>query len=671
MPVSNEISISGPYTPNGSTASFPFEFKAASASEVVAVDGEGNIISAALYSVELDDDEGGQLVFGVAPTAIQYPVLFVVSDPAMTQPSDFDNAGPSFNPAALTRAIDRAAIRDLKQQRELDRALKVPFGETASPFPSIEALKGKSPAVDLTGEWYASAGGGADAGLRPDLASQVGASLISGARAEASVFPWIMRDWLGQRVDALSWIPADIRADIAIQDNGIDLAPYIQAALDEAPIGCDLYFGPGDWRVYSTLTVRRQMNLIGNGMRLQGYFGADTTSNLIDINIEEAVLGNTDARGMVLREMRAYFSNGGHSVCVVDNVAPMGGNLGMMFEHCGFAAPDTGTGSALEFVGVDVQKHLVLGGHMTNRVKFAGCADGVKLFAVLIDGHKTGVHLDSAEGAFRQIVERCIIVSRDGQIAVYNGSQVDILHNQLEQFPGYGANQLPQKCQLLVYPQTYGSRSINIIGNNFGGGGNCEVPIELRGGAGAVDDTFIDLNTFNPGSTGLDWRILDAAVRGTKIGPNNKLRGSRGGVVIDGGGVASANTENSLDLMSFSDLGSWTYGVWKTGADLSLPGTTTANTGFRFKKTFDDIVIFEGSISTSDNSGGVLLATLPPGFRPKRQTYQFFAGAGGSTTLRFDTNGQILGVGVPATGEIWLSGFTLPVKGRVKYDPGV
>lgn len=132
MPVSTESSISGPYTPNGATTDFAFDFKAVSAAEVVALDQDGAAISTALYSVTLDDDEGGTLSFSVAPTLAEYTQIYVVGDPALTQPSDFDNAGPSFNPAALTRALDRAAVRDLKQQRELDRAPKVAIG--ASPL---------------------------------------------------------------------------------------------------------------------------------------------------------------------------------------------------------------------------------------------------------------------------------------------------------------------------------------------------------------------------------------------------------------------------------------------------------------------------------------------------------------------------------------------------------
>lgn len=143
MPVSTESSVSGPYTPNGATTDFAFDFKATSADEVVALDQDGATISAALYSVTLDEDEGGTLSFSVAPALTDYTAIYVASDPALTQPSDFDNTGPSYNPAALTRALDRAAARDLKLRRELDGVLKAPFPSAFSNLPGASARKGK------------------------------------------------------------------------------------------------------------------------------------------------------------------------------------------------------------------------------------------------------------------------------------------------------------------------------------------------------------------------------------------------------------------------------------------------------------------------------------------------------------------------------------------------
>lgn len=171
MPVSSEISVTGPYSPNGSTTSFGFDFKAASAEEVVAIDGDGAVIPTTLYTVTLDGDEGGTLTFSVAPQAADYPTLYVVSEPELTQPSNFDNTGPSYNPAALTRALDRAAIRDLKLKREVDRSIRMPFGEVGGALPDAASRAGGYLGFNASGEPIATGGTGDDGSVRPDLAS--------------------------------------------------------------------------------------------------------------------------------------------------------------------------------------------------------------------------------------------------------------------------------------------------------------------------------------------------------------------------------------------------------------------------------------------------------------------------------------------------------------------
>ncbi len=226
MPVNSENSVSGPYYPNGVTKSFAFDFKAASINEVVAVDTAGNIISPAMYSVSIDDDDGGTLTFVTAPTAVDYPVIYVMSDPELTQPSDFDNAGPSFNPAALTRAIDRAAIRDLKIMRHVSRALLAPFGEDGLELPSAAARAGKFLGFGALGALLMLGGTGNDPDLRTAMADPAVGTLLMAFQAEGdNTVPMILRDAL-EAARTVEWYGA-------VGDNVTDDTAAIQAMIDD------------------------------------------------------------------------------------------------------------------------------------------------------------------------------------------------------------------------------------------------------------------------------------------------------------------------------------------------------------------------------------------------------------------------------------------------------
>lgn len=255
MPVTITDTVAGPFTPNGVTVAFPFTFKAVSASEVIVVDEAGTALSSALYSVALNAGEGGTVTFSVAPLLADYAAIYVVGDPALTQPSDFDNAGPSYNPAALTRAFDRAAIRDLKIQAELDRALMVPFGEAGHAIPSRASLIGKFLVGDAGGDLVPSTGTGADAGLRTDLAAVTGGALIGLPTRSLS-------SKLGDMPHFFDEIPGAKHAGILAGSNTDDVDGYIQTLLDLAlPVVM-----PKSGRVWigSTLNVPSYGGLVGN-----------------------------------------------------------------------------------------------------------------------------------------------------------------------------------------------------------------------------------------------------------------------------------------------------------------------------------------------------------------------------------------------------------------------
>lgn len=145
MTVPNTLTQNGPYFPNGSTAVFPFTFKAVSGGEVqfvrVNADTSETVISSSLYTVSLTDtgspsDTGGSLTFITPPAASALP-HFVRSNPDFTQEISFENERAFLAPV-MTEGLDRSAIRDLYMLGQIDRTLQVPTGETPIPVASMD-----------------------------------------------------------------------------------------------------------------------------------------------------------------------------------------------------------------------------------------------------------------------------------------------------------------------------------------------------------------------------------------------------------------------------------------------------------------------------------------------------------------------------------------------------
>lgn len=113
MPFNSTTISSGPYTPNGVTTNFPFFFLALSDDEVqvvmTAADGTEEILTSGFTIYDLNNPEGGLVVFNNAPVN-DGRTLTIRAVPLFSQPQDFDNQGP-YNPSEVNKALDRAAQR--------------------------------------------------------------------------------------------------------------------------------------------------------------------------------------------------------------------------------------------------------------------------------------------------------------------------------------------------------------------------------------------------------------------------------------------------------------------------------------------------------------------------------------------------------------------------------
>lgn len=124
----------GPFYPNGVTTNFPFTFEVAETGEVVAF-LNGEELDSSLFSVTLNDDGTGEVVFFTAPAGDGVTdELFLFSDPVFSQETSLNNQGPYFQ-STLEALIDRLAMRSLWLRDRVNRSLKLPVGESAPSFP--------------------------------------------------------------------------------------------------------------------------------------------------------------------------------------------------------------------------------------------------------------------------------------------------------------------------------------------------------------------------------------------------------------------------------------------------------------------------------------------------------------------------------------------------------
>lgn len=177
MTTSATEAVTGPYYPNGLTTQFPFDFKAVAADEVsvirVASDGTIAILPDADFAVVIAaDGEGGTVTMATAPANDGRP-LFVISEPSFEQQILFEDEGP-FNSAVLNPLADRGAVRDIWLRGQVQRSMRVPFGEDGPVLPTKGTRAGRFAAFDAGGDFYPASGTGADAALRVDLAANGG-----------------------------------------------------------------------------------------------------------------------------------------------------------------------------------------------------------------------------------------------------------------------------------------------------------------------------------------------------------------------------------------------------------------------------------------------------------------------------------------------------------------
>lgn len=406
-------------------------------------------------------------------------------------------------------------------------------------------------------------------------------------------------------------------------------AAAIQRAFDEAPVGSELYFPPGEYRITKPLFLRRQLNLYGSGARIRAEF--PDNSNLLTINVEDQV--NRDNRLQRIRGLRLHYVGGG-STLALTGVEPNLANIGLLIENNLITGAGEGPGYAVKLEGYATQ-HLTLRNNQIENGVYLNTTDGIVISENVIFGWKPAITLDLHPGAFQTRIMRNSLVARDGALIILNGSQVYFEHNTIEQFPGYGPNRGSRSASLVIAPRTVGSRHIRLVSNNFGGGDNVAISILVDGDC---QDLFIDHNVFNFTASGADIRLTGPAVAWTRIGPNNSLRAS---------GRRRTQQQGREGKLEVEDRGTGTYGVrkpivaaagWRASPDASL------------EVSLDGQLRCWGEIGGGAARPGAVIAQLPVGARPARPVRALaLSGDGIPVPLAIDEQGNVRLIGQGAT----------------------
>lgn len=140
MTVESDISKSGPYSGNGATTIFDYDFLIVNENhiEVIRTDALGNetvLMLGADYTVsDVGTSSGGSITTAAAPAAGQE--ITILRKVPFVQDMDLQNQG-AYYAETIERAFDLAVMRDQQLQEQIARAIKVP----ASTDPSeLEAL---------------------------------------------------------------------------------------------------------------------------------------------------------------------------------------------------------------------------------------------------------------------------------------------------------------------------------------------------------------------------------------------------------------------------------------------------------------------------------------------------------------------------------------------------
>lgn len=508
-----------------------------------------------------------------------------------------------------------------------------------------------------------------------ELASPLGSGIVGSKRDAPSAVPATVKARLDQVVSVKDWgvEGSSTVADIA----------KIQAAVDEAPLGSTLLL-PGGIIFSTGLSITRQINIRAeNGATILGV-GADPNAHLIDMRIAPGGTLEGSSNAMLFTNFRAEVALGyaANSTLNIESQNGVGAaQLNYSFIGGRIAGRDDQGGAALRIAGLHTQLHTFQNVDIWNGVHLEGCADACRFIACPVGGLRTGFVIDVVPGAFHTLIRDCVITARNAAVHVKGGSRVKIFDNQIEQHGGINGH--PDDAHIILEALSYSLRDIEIIGNNFGGGGDVTDLIVMKTSGGrTIDGTKVYRNTYAR-SLGYDVRITDPGVRHTYFDSTSNLRGDRGGGGYTIYPTYSSNSLNVNDLLLVSDAGIATRYIHKGAVEMGGTSATALINSWTCPATMYAQIIGD-EVRFSGYADGppapqidLVFGQMPEGMRPQVDVsfllpgYDLLTGASVPTAISVTPTGYLTANRAGSTNAVRvnLAGIRFTAA-RTGYDPG-
>lgn len=451
-----------------------------------------------------------------------------------------------------------------------------------------------------------------------------------------------------------------------------DATLAMQAMFDRVPPGTVVDFarGPanaGHYRIASTVVIRKPVSLRGQNSWIIG----DMRDNRTDLLRYEPKI---EMRGVAIEGLRIKFAAGGRDALVFAGAEI--GVIGNIVSRCIISGGTGGYAVRLEGRGNQynvIRECTLLGSGQATGAIMINSSDGNKLLDNVIAGIGAGVRLQLVNGSYKTGILGGAIVSRDIGVHILAGQQIDIERVQFEQGGGHVGtddNLAIEKSHIVVagsgtYPDGEEVRDVRIFACNFGSGQRQSAAISL---VRHTRDVLIEENYFaRLGTSGFDIILREPSVLWTRVGPNNRVGGTREGLKR-----GAANRMDPKNLLYVNDAGTGTYGVNQSAKSLRLTNGWAARPGCSFWKTEYDILHFRSAIVGGIPTPGTTIGVLPDGFRPAtdqrvavptdsdRDQAILVIGADGKITVRHVVPGATL----------YLDQLAVPIVGRSSYLSG-